>query len=195
VKTTRITANFDFGVNSLLIRDVKETTLNVKRCVLESLEETAAVAAVPVEANGPAPPLPAAAVRDPNSPVIANFLPPETPLPADAAPRTVVHATGTANVPPLRQAAVPTATATPTLPIVPDLSAALAVVADEIEIIQPNFENIQPDPARVQRKIVHHTALVLMLERVYMGHRCCILWFLLGGISIGLFAQTATSQA
>ena len=83
MKTTRIKANFDFGVNSLLIRDVKET-LNVKRCVFESLEETAAVAAVPVEANGPAPPLPAAAVRDPNSPVIANFLPPETPLPADA---------------------------------------------------------------------------------------------------------------
>ena len=120
----------------------------------ESLEETAAVAAVHVEANGPAPPLPAAAVRDPNSPVIANFLPPEIPLPADAAPRTVVHATGTANVPPLRQAAVPTATATPSLPIVPDLSAALAVVADEIEIIQPNFENIQPDPAPANNLVV-----------------------------------------
>ena len=79
VKTTVVTAGFDFGENSLGIRDFKIATLNVKRClILESaLEPT------PVLALAPAPSQPAP-IRPPAAAAATNNVPPPASPPAAA---------------------------------------------------------------------------------------------------------------
>jgi hypothetical protein len=73
LKTTVVTAGFDFGENSLGIRDFKIATLNVKRCLLESALEPAPVLALAHAPSQPAPaPPPAAAAATNNMPPPAS---------------------------------------------------------------------------------------------------------------------------
>jgi hypothetical protein len=88
VKTTQVTAGFDFGDNSLGIRDFKMVTLNVKRCLLESALEPAAVLVVAHASSQPAPTPPSAAA-------------------AAAAATNNVHIIATTNVPTPIQAKLP----------------------------------------------------------------------------------------
>jgi hypothetical protein len=109
VKTTQVTAGFDFGENSLGIRDFKMATLNVKRCLLEPSLELAAVLAVdhpPSERARTPPPAAAAATNNvpiiatadvpitiqaelPQNPQIRAELPPNTPIATAGLPPTV----------------------------------------------------------------------------------------------------------
>jgi hypothetical protein len=79
VKTTQVIGGFDFGENSLGIRDFKTATLNVKRCLLEPSLESAAVLAVAHAPSEPArTPPPAAAAATNNLPIIATTAVPTT---------------------------------------------------------------------------------------------------------------------
>jgi hypothetical protein len=128
VKTTQVTAGFDFGDNSLGIRDFKMVTLNVKRCLLESALEPAAVLVVAHASSQPAPTPPsaaaaAAAAATNNVHIIATTNVP-TPIQAKLPPNTSIQA----ELPPTNtpiQAELP-----PTMPIQAELPPTMPIQAE-----------------------------------------------------------------
>jgi hypothetical protein len=75
---TQATANFDFGQNSLGIRDVRMVTLSVKQCILKSLPEWVALL---VLAHVPLP----SQQAQTTPPAAATNVPPQAALPMAAA--------------------------------------------------------------------------------------------------------------
>jgi hypothetical protein len=75
VKTTQVMANFDFGENSLGIRDVRIMIQNVQRCICKYVPELAAVLPLAQAPSQPAPTTrPAQATNVVPSPVLLLLL-------------------------------------------------------------------------------------------------------------------------
>ncbi len=143
VKTRRqVTAGFDFGENSLGIRDFKIVTLNVKRCLLEPSLESAAVLAVAHAPSEPArTPPPAAAATTNNVPIIATADVPTT-LQAELPVNPQIQADLPTNTP-VQEAGLP-----PTLPMTPTVT-----IQAELPRNLPNQAELLPPHINLQAEL------------------------------------------